>query len=124
MNLIDTSFWFEFYVESNYSKFIEEVIKQTTQLIIPTITIVEMYKKLINVTDEGNALRFIAQMKKGKIVDLDFDLSLSTAYYGKLYKLPLADSIIYATAMKFNATIYTLDKHFKGLPNVQYFEKL
>jgi predicted nucleic acid-binding protein len=62
-------------------------------------------------------------MKKGILIPLDFDLSLSAAVSGREFKLPLADSIIYATAMKHNATLYTMDKHFKSLPNVQFYEK-
>ncbi len=124
MILIDSSLWYEYYEGSKYSFYVEKIIKNMGNVLVPTIIIVEIFKKLITVTNQDNALKFIAQMKKGEISDLDFDLSLIAAFWGKEYKLPLADSIIYATALKFNAEIYTLDKHFKGLKNVKYFEKL
>ncbi len=93
MNLIDTSFWFEFYSASKCSRHVEDIIKNMDKIIVPTIIIVEMFKKLISVADEDKAFKFIAQMKKGKIVDLDFDLSLDAASFGKEYNLPIADSI-------------------------------
>ncbi len=62
-------------------------------------------------------------MKQGRVISLDADLSIAAAYYGVLKKLPLADSIIYATAMKFNALIWTQDEDFKVLDNVKYFPK-
>ncbi|MBM2815948.1 MAG: vapC [Ignavibacteria bacterium] len=123
MNVIDSSFWFEYYTESKYSDYISKVLEKMDEVIVPTIVIVEVFKKLLNVTTETNALKFIAQMKKGKLIDLNFDLSLSAAYYGKEHKLPLADSIIYATTLHFNATLYTMDNHFEGLKNVEYFQK-
>ena len=73
--------------------------------------------------NESDAIFIITQMEQGKIIDLSKDLALEAALYGKKYKLPLADSIIYATAQKHKATLYKLDKHFEGLQNVKYFEK-
>jgi toxin FitB len=124
MKIIDSSLWIEFYNNSIYSDYISEEFRKTDEIIVPTIIIVEVFKKLLSVINETTALNFIAQMKKCKIVDLNFDISLNSAYLGKEYKLPLADSIIYATALYYNATLFTLDKHFKDLPNVQYFEKI
>jgi predicted nucleic acid-binding protein len=99
------------------------MLDRMNEVIVPTIVILEVFKKLLQITSESEAIIFIAQMKKGILIPLDFDLSLSAAVYGREFKLPLADSIIYATAMKHNATLYTMDKHFKSLPNVQFYEK-
>ena len=93
------------------------------EIIVPAIIIYEVFKKLLIVTSESNALKFIAQIKKCKIIDIDFDNAINAAHYSKEYKLPMADAIIYATAKKFNAELYTMDSHFVGLDNVKYFKK-
>lgn len=123
MNLIDSSFWLEFYGGTKNADYVSEKIQNMSQIIIPTIIIVEVFKKLLIVAGEKDAIKFIAQMKKGNIVELNFEISLNSALYGIKYQLPIADSIIYATAIANNAQIYTLDKHFKDLPNVIFYEK-
>ncbi len=72
---------------------------------------------------EGMALEAIAHMEQGKVVPLDSSLAIDSAKYGIDYKLPLADSIIYATGQKFNALIWTQDIDFKSLENVKYYPK-
>jgi predicted nucleic acid-binding protein len=74
--------------------------------------------------NEDEALFAIAHMKQGTIIELNEELSLSAARISKNYKLPMADSIIYATTMKYDCILWTQDKHFKGLEAVNYFEKI
>ena len=123
MNIIDSSCWIEYFSGSDISLQFVNTIYSIRTIIVPTIVLNEVFKKLISTVTEKEALFAIAQMEESQVVELTRDIALEAARYGKQLKLSLADSIIYATAMKFNATIYTLDKHFKGLPNVQYFEK-
>jgi len=123
MNIIDSSFWLEFYKNKKYSKVFFTICSDLDRLIVPSITIFEVFKILCREYSEKLALEYIAYMKTGKLIFLDDELALNAAYYSNSLKLPLADSIIYATAMKHDATIYTLDQHFKGLKNVNYFEK-
>lgn len=73
---------------------------------------------------EDVALAAVAHMKQGKVILLDAVLAIDVAVYDLKYKLPLADSIIYATAKKFSAIIWTQDTDFKALPNVKYFQKV
>ena len=63
-------------------------------------------------------------MEQGKVVLLDAALAIAAAVYGLKHKLPLADSIIYATAKRSDAVIWTQDADFKALPNVKYFQKV
>jgi len=125
MIVIDSSFWIELFAGTSFG----EIIRDNQDFIsgnflLPSIIITEVYKKLLIETDSYTALLFTTQMKIGNVVDLDFELALNSAIVGKTYKLPLADSIIYATTLNYNATLFTLDKHFKELPKVEYFEKL
>jgi len=123
MNLVDTSGWLEYFAETNNAINYEKVITQTEKLIVPTIIIYEVFKKISHEYDENKALIAIAHMKLGKVINLDETISINAAKISIEKKLPMADSIIYASAEMFGATVYTQDEHFAKLPNVKYFKK-
>ena len=124
MIVIDSSFWLELFAGSEHGKIIlNNRDYLAANFIVPSIVVTEVYKKLLIETNEFTALQFTTQMKIGDVVDLDFDLAINSAQTGKELKLPIADSIIYTTALHNNAILFTIDKHFKDLPNVKYFEK-
>ncbi|MDR2596057.1 MAG: type II toxin-antitoxin system VapC family toxin [Treponema sp.] len=123
MNIIDSSLWLEYFADTEAGNVISEIIENTDELIIPTITIYEVFKKLLFERNEDDALFAIAHMRQGKIIELTDELPLFAAKLGKDHKLPLADSIIYATNINFNCILWTQDKHFMGLESVNYFEK-
>ncbi|GHV19381.1 hypothetical protein FACS189494_00780 [Spirochaetia bacterium] len=123
MNIVDSSCWIDYFGDGVSCNFAEGAIKDTANLNVPGITIYEVYKKLLLEETEYNALLAVAAMKQGKIINLDVELSLSAAKYSIAHKLPMADAIIYASAKKFCCTLWTCDKHFKGLDLVNYFEK-
>jgi predicted nucleic acid-binding protein len=123
MNLLDSSCWLEYVSDSPLAGVLEPVIKNTKELIVPSITIYEVVKKLLLEKDQDYALNIARQMMQGTVVDLDGDLGMYSAMIGKDYHLPLADSIIYATALKYKCTLWTTDQHFEKLPNIRYFPK-
>lgn len=124
MNIVDSSCWLEFFAGTKVGEKVEPIIINLENLFVPVITIYEVFKKLLIEVGEDKAIMAIAHMKLGKVVELDSDLSIFSAKIGKDYKLALADSIIYATAKKYNCVLWTQDKHFKDLENVKYFEKI
>lgn len=93
------------------------------ELLVPSITLTEVFKCIMRQLDEDVALAAIANMEQGKVVMLDSDLAINAAVYGLKHKLPLADSIIYATARKYDAVIRTQDADSRTLPNVKFFQK-
>lgn len=123
MNIIDSSGWLEYFADTknagNFSKPIEDI----KRLIVPTIIIFEVYKKIIQEKNENLALMVVAHMKQGQVVDFDFDLSLLAAVFAKQYNLSMVDSIIYATARNKKAILWTQDSDFRKLKNVKYFPK-
>lgn len=123
MNIIDSSCWLEYFGGTATGERISTIVETTTELIVPTITIYEVFKKILIELDEDRALYAIAHMKQGEVIGLDSDLAIYAAQIGKQYKLAMADSIIYATSVRHNAILWTQDKHFKELANVKYFEK-
>ncbi|PKL25086.1 MAG: VapC toxin family PIN domain ribonuclease [Spirochaetae bacterium HGW-Spirochaetae-3] len=123
MNVVDSSCWLEFFSGSAVGETISPFIEDIEGLLVPSITLYEVFKKILQELDEDKALFAVAHMKQGRVVELDADLAIYAAKVGKEYRLAMADSIIYAVARKFGATLWTQDKHFKDLPNVRYFKK-
>jgi predicted nucleic acid-binding protein len=123
MNIIDSSLWLEYFADTEAGDNISEIIENTDELLVPTITIYEVFKKLLLERNEDDAIFAIAHMRQGKIIELNDELSLLAAKIGKDYKLPMADSIIYATNVMYNCILWTQDKHFINLKSVNYFKK-
>jgi predicted nucleic acid-binding protein len=123
MNVVDSSCWLEYLSGSKVGEEVSSTIENIEKLIVPSITIYEVFKKLLIELDEDRALFAAAHMKQGNVIELDSDLAIYAAKIGKEFGLAMADSIIYATAKKHNAKLWTQDKHFKDMENVKYFDK-
>jgi toxin FitB len=123
MNVVDTSGWLEYFAESDNSSFFAPVIEDTGHLIVPAICIYEVFKKVLQSQGQAMAEVRTADLVKGQVVDIDTSLAMSAAKISADLKLPMADSIILAVAREHNATLWTQDEHFKGLPGVEYVEK-
>ena len=123
MNVIDSSAWLSYFAGDKNSDNFAKPIETIDELLVPSITITEVFKNILRQRGEESALLAIAHMEQGKVVSLDRELSVDAAYYGVEHGLPLADSIIYATAQKCNATLWTQDTDFKGLKDVKFYPK-
>ena len=123
MNVIDSSAWLSYFAGDANAKIFSHPIENIEKLIVPSITITEVFKCIFRQRGEGMALEAIAHMEQGRVIVLDGDLAVDAAQYGVEYKLPLADSIIYATAQKFSALIWTQDIDFKSLEGIKYYSK-
>ena len=118
-NVVDSSGWLEYLIGSERSELFAAAIEDADNLIVPVISIYEVFKKVLRDRGEADALQIASAMQTGRVIDLDLSLLLEAARH----KLPLADSIIYATAQRFEATLWTQDEHFESFPDVQYFAK-
>ena len=123
MNIVDTSGWLEFFAGTTSSKNFEKAIQDTNNLLVPTICTYEVFKKILIEVGEDEAIKAVGHMRIGKIIELDFELSVLAAKISKEKKLPMADSIIYACCQKYKATLFTQDNDFENLPNVKYYKK-
>jgi predicted nucleic acid-binding protein len=123
MNVVDSSGWLEYFAKGLNSAFFRPAIRDTAVLIVPTICVYEVYKWIVGQRDEEEALAAVAWMAAGKVVDLNQEIAIQAADYSREYKLPMADSMIYATARALDATLWTQDVHFDGLESVKYIEK-
>jgi predicted nucleic acid-binding protein len=117
--VVDSSAWLEYFADTERADLFEEVLAAPENLVVPVITIYEVFKKVLRECGENQALQIASQMQAGTIVELTPSLALEAARH----PLPLADSLIYATTIRWNAELWTQDEHFKDLPNVRYFPK-
>jgi predicted nucleic acid-binding protein len=123
MNLVDSSGWLEYFGDASNADFFAPAIEDVPNLLVPTICILEVFRRVLQQRDEKAALQVAAIMQQGHVVDMDSAVALYAASVGVDLKLPLADSVILATARMHNATIWTQDEDFKGLEGVRYVSK-
>ncbi len=122
-NIVDSSAWLSYFADDANAKVFAKAIENIEQLIVPSITLTEVFKIIARQSGEEKALQAIAHMEQGKVISLDQSLAVDAAKLGIDHKLPLADSIIYATGQKYDAIIWTQDDDFKELEGVEYYSK-
>ena len=123
MNLVDSPAWLAYFADEPNAQHFANAIETPNSLIVPSITLLEVFKKVAQQRGEGVALQYVAVMQQGHVVALDAALALLAATLGARHKLPLADSTIYATAQQGDALLWTQDADFEGLLNVKYLAK-
>ena len=123
MNLVDSSGWLEYFADGPNAGSFARPIEDVASLIVPSISLLEVFKRVLQQRSETDALRAVAMMQQGRVVDLDSELALTAAKLGNDLRLPLADSVIYATARKFEAALWTQDNDFEGLEGVHFVPK-
>ena len=123
MNIVDSSGWLAYFADEPNSRHFLAPLHDSTSLIVPTITIYEVFKVIHRESTENEALQAVVAMQKGTVVDLKAPLAIAASKLSLEYNLLMADSIILATAQEFNAIIWTQDSDFKNITNVKYFPK-
>ncbi len=123
LNVVDSSAWLAYLADERSAAQFADAIEDTANLVVPTICILEVFKVVTRQRGETDATKAAAVMLQGRVVDLDATLALSAARIGIARKLPLADSVVYATAQQAGAILWTQDDDFTGLPDVHYVPK-
>ena len=123
MNIVDTSLWLEYFAGTILDKSIIDALTKSNELYVPTLCLYEVRKKFLNDDDVAKAVTAIEIMKNGIVISINSEIALLASDVSKQYKLPLADSIIYATAVLYDSEIYTQDRHFQNLDRIHYFAK-
>ena len=123
MNIVDSSGWLEYFVDGPNAKHFSSPLKDPASLVVPVVSIYEVFKVVLRESGENEAIQAIAAMQKGTVVDLTAKLAMAASKLSLQHGLPMADSIILATAQAFDATIWTQDSDFKRISGVKYFPK-
>jgi toxin FitB len=123
VNIVDSSGWLEYFSDGQNADCFAEPLGNVPELVVPTITLYEVFKVVCRQRGEDAALQAVALMQQGRVVELSSSIALSAAKLSLEAKIPMADSIILATAHTHDATLWTQDSDFEGLPGVRFFPK-
>ncbi len=123
MNLVDSCGWLEYFADGPNAQFFTPAIEDTEALIVPAICVFEVFKRVFQQRGEDAALQAAALMHQGRLVVLDDQVALHAAKCSIDHKLPLADSIVLATAQLCEAVVWTQDADFADIAGVKYVEK-
>ena len=124
MNLVDSSGWLEYFSDGPNANSYTEPLNDIASLIVPVITIYEVFKVVLRESGENEALQVVAAMQKGTIIELTTSIAMNASRLSLQYGLPMADSIILSTAQSYECLIWTQDSDFEKLPDVKFFPKI
>ena len=120
MNVVDSSGWLEYFAAGPNAGFFSKAIEETSHLLVPTLSLYEVFKRVRQQRSEGDALQAVAIMQQGKVIELTDTLALLVARISIDLALPMADSVMLATARAWDATFWTQDRDFQGIDGVMY----
>jgi toxin FitB len=123
VNVVDSSGWLEYFAAGPNADFFAAAVEATDELIVPTVSVCEVFKRVSQQRGEGDALQAVALMQQGDVVDLSIHLALEAARTSMTLGIPMADSIILATAQSSDATLWTQDADFADIDGVRYVAK-
>ena len=124
MNVVDSSAWLEYFADGPNASFFAEPIEDIETLVVPTLSLFEVFKRVLQQRDESTALEAAAVMQQGTVVELEATIALNAARLGVELGLPLADSVILATARQYGAELWTQDADFDGIDGVRYRKRM
>jgi len=123
VNVVDSSGWLEYFGDGPNADFFAPPIQKVEQLLVPTLSLFEVFKRIAQQRGEGDALQAVAVMRQGRVVELTAPLAVDSARVSIQERLPLADSIMLATARTYGAVFWTQDADFKSIDGVRFVEK-
>lgn len=124
MNVVDSSGWLEYFAGGPNADDFYAPLKDSSSLIVPVVTIYEVFKVILRESTENEAFQAIAAMQGGRVVELTPEIAMNASRLSLQYRLPMADSMILATAKMFGCTIWTQDSDFERIPGVKFFRKI
>ena len=123
MNIVDSSGWLEYFADGPNATDFAEVLEGSDDLLVPTLSIYEVFKVVLRQRGESEALRAIALMQEGKLIDHTSTIALHAAKLSLELKIPMADSVMLATAREYDAVFWTQDSDFDGIEGVRFIAK-
>ena len=123
MNVVDSSGWLEYFADGPNAQFFAPAVEDVAALLVPTISIYEVFKSILRQRDESAGLQAVALMRQGQVIDLTTNIAMMAAKLSLAHNIPMADSIILSTGRLYQATVWTQNVDFKGLDGVKYIKK-
>ncbi|MBV8909764.1 MAG: type II toxin-antitoxin system VapC family toxin [Gammaproteobacteria bacterium] len=123
MNVVDSSAWLEYFADGPNASQFARAIETTRSLIVPTLSLFEVFRRIAQQRGDDEALRAVAVMEQGRVVDLDRATALAATRLCIEHTIAMADSIMLATARRHGAMLWTQDADFEGLPGTRFFAR-
>lgn len=123
MNVVDSSGRLEYFADGANADFFAPAIEEVGELIVPTISLYEVFERILQQRGENAALQAVAAMQQGMVVEVDASVAIHAAKMSAALRIPMANSLILTTARRYDAIVWTQDADFKGLEGVQYIGK-
>ena len=120
MNVVDSCGWLEYLLDGPNARFFAAAIEDTEHLIVPSVCLLQVFKAAARARDEAAALWAVSGMHKGRVAELSASIAVTAARLGLKHGIPLADSVVLATARAHGAVLWTQDEHFRGIEKVRY----
>lgn len=124
MNVVDSSGWLEYFADGPGAAFFAPAIEAGNELLVPVISLFEVYKHIYLQRGKVAALQAVAAMQTGKVIELDAAAAIQAAEFSAERQIPMADSVIYTLARIHHAKLWTQDRDLEGLPGVHYQPKM
>jgi predicted nucleic acid-binding protein len=123
MNIVDSSGWLEYFADGPNAANFAEALENSGDLLVPTISLYEVFKIVLQQRGDSEALRAIALMQEGELIDLTGSIALHAAKLSAELQIPMADSVMLATAREYDAVLWTQASDFMGIEGVRFIEK-
>ncbi len=123
MNVVDSSGWIEYFLDTASADNFASAIEQTNQLIVPALAFFEVHRFLSRTVDASQRDTCLDIMRRSKVVELTTARAIAASNMAQQHRLAMADAVMYSIAREFNATFWTQDIDYKDLPGVSYHAK-
>lgn len=123
MNIVDSSGWIEYLLDSDSADLFAQPIEQRQTLLVPVIALFEVHKVLSRKLPNNAVKQCLDVMRMGRVLDITDERAVEAAAVASTSKLAMADAMMYSLALEFGATFWTQDVEYQGLPSVQFFSK-
>jgi len=123
MNVVDSSGWIEFFLAGVNGPVFKPVIEHRDELLVPVIALYEVHKILSRKLPAKTVLAALNVMRLGRVLELTDRRAIAAADIALRHHLAMADAIMYSLALEHNATFWTQDVDYQGLPSVHWFPK-
>jgi len=124
MNIVDSSGWLEYFADGPNADFFAPAVENVSELLVPSISLYKVFKRVLQQRTEGDALQAVATMMQGEVIALDERVALDAARLSLELKMPMANSVILTTARLHGAVVWTQDSDLEGVEGVEYIKRL
>ena len=120
MNVVDSSGWIEYFIDTAGADNFAGAIEKTDQLIVPALSFFEVHRFLSRTVDAAQRDTCLDVMRRSTVINLNMERAIAASNIAQKYRLDMADAVMYSIAREFKATFWTQDLDYKNLPGVRY----